>query len=176
MRFRYSLTTKATPGQVFAAFTDVSDRRLEIWRRTLDPAKYEVRESGENWAVVREGSPGVRIWVVLRYEWEPPGTIRWTLVESDHCDGGRGEVLISPGPDGGSRVDAMIDHGRPRGARGRAILAVQRLVGPRLFPRLWRDALDRLATPGPASDVSSRRRGRRRGGRRPRASAPAARR
>ena len=52
MLFRYSLTTRATPAQVFTAFTDFSDHRLEVWRKSLDPAKYEVRETGENWAVV----------------------------------------------------------------------------------------------------------------------------
>jgi hypothetical protein len=147
--FRYSLDTKATPEQVFGAFTDFSDHRLEVWRTTLDPAKYELRGSGENWAVVREGSAGAGIWVVLRYEWQEPGTIRWTLVDSNHCDGGRGEVLISPRDGGGSRVDVMIDHQRPRGVKGTAILLVQRLVGPVAFPRLWRSALDRLATPAP---------------------------
>ena len=149
MRFHYSLMTKASPEQVFAAFTDVSDHRLEVWSRTLDPAKYEVRESGPNWAVVREGSRGTRIWVLLRYEWESPGTIRWTLLDSDHCSGGRGEVLVSPRDDGGSHVDAVIDHSSPRGVRGAAILLVQRLVGPVAFPRMWRAALDGLATPAP---------------------------
>ena len=149
MRFRYSLTTTATPEQVFTAFTDFGERRLEVWRKTLDPEKYEVRERGENWAVVREGSAGVRIWVLLRYEWQPPGTIRWTLLDSDHCDAGRGEIRVTPGPDGGSRVDAEIDHRRPRGLRGRAILLTQRLVGPVAFPRMWRSALDALAGPGP---------------------------
>ena len=149
MRFRFDFTTRATPGQVFAAFTDVGERRLEVWRRSLDPAKYEVRERGENWAVVREGSPGTRIWVLLRYEWQPPGTIRWTLLDSDHCDAGRGEIRIAPAPDGGSTVDVEIDHGRPRGFRGRAILGVQRLVGPVAFRRLWRSTLDALASPAP---------------------------
>lgn len=145
MRFRCSLTTKATPEQAFTAFTDFGQRRLDVWQKTLDPAKYEVRERGANWAVVREGSAGVRIWVLLRYEWQPPGTIRWTLLDSDHCEAGRGEVTISPGPDGGSRVDAEIDHRRPRGLRGRAILLTQRLIGPVVFPRMWRAALDRVA-------------------------------
>ncbi|SDE97572.1 Polyketide cyclase / dehydrase and lipid transport [Blastococcus fimeti] len=148
MRFRYSLTTRATPEQAFTAFTDFGERRLDVWQKTLDPAKYEVRERGGNWAVVREGSAGVRIWVLLRYEWQPPGTIRWTLLDSDHCDAGRGEVRISPGPDGGSRVEAEIDHRRPRGFRGRAILLAQRLIGPVAFPRMWRAALDRVAAPG----------------------------
>ncbi|WP_448615778.1 SRPBCC family protein [Modestobacter sp. URMC 112] len=144
MLVRYSLQTRATPEQVVRAFTDFSDRRLQVWRRTLDPEKYEVRELGESWAVVREGSAGTKIWVVLRYDWQEPGTIRWTLVDSDHCTGGRGEVVVHPLDSGGSRVDALIDHTGPRGPRGRVILLVQRLVGPIAFPRLWRSALDSL--------------------------------
>ena len=147
MRVRFGLETRATPEQVFAAFTDFSDSRVQVWQKTLDPAKYELRESGENWAVVREGSGGTRIWVLLRYEWEEPGTVRWTLLDSDHCAGGRGEVLVSPCHGGGSRVDVVIDHHHPRGVRGAAILLAQRLLGPLAFPRLWRSALDRLATP-----------------------------
>ena len=149
MLFRFSLDTTAEPEQVFSAFTDFSPRRLEVWRSTLDPAKYELRQQGEHWAVVREGSAGADIWVVLRYEWQEPGTIRWTLVDSNHCDGGRGEVLVSARDGGGSRVDAVIDHERPRGVKGTAILLVQRLVGPVAFPRMWRSALDRLANPAP---------------------------
>jgi len=144
MLFRYSLETTATPEQVVRAFTDFSDRRLQVWRRTLDPKKYEVRELGETWAVVREGSAGTDIWVVLRYDWHEPGTIRWTLVDSDHCTGGQGEVVVHSLDSGGSRVDALIDHTGPRGPRGRAILLMQRLVGPIAFPRLWRSALDSL--------------------------------
>ena len=146
MRFRYSLETTATPEQVFVAFTDFSPHRLEVWSRTLDPAKYEVQGQGEAWAVVREGSAGADIWVVLRYEWQEPGRICWTLVDSNHCDGGSGEVLISARGSGGSRVDVMIDHHHPRGMKGAAILLVQRLVGPVAFPRLWRSTLDQLAT------------------------------
>ncbi len=145
MSFRYTFDTRATPEQVRAAFTDVSDRRLQIWHRTLDPDKYEVRETGEDWAVLREGSRGTRIWVLLRYEWPEPDTIRWTLLDSDHCDRGRGEVVVTPGPGGGSRVRACIDHRAPRGLRGRAILLGQRLLGPVAFPRLWRSTLDELA-------------------------------
>lgn len=148
MLFRFHLETAATPAQVFDAFTDFTDRRLDVWRRTLDPAKYEVRERGTTWAVVREGSAGTRIWVLLRYDWQAPGTVRWTLLDSDHCDEGRGEVRITPRPGGGSRVDVLIDHRRPRGLRGRAILLAQRLLGPVAFARTWRSALDRVAATG----------------------------
>ena len=151
MLFRFHLDTTATPDQVFRALTDFSDRRLEVWSKTLDPEKYEVRERGDTRAVVREGSAGTRIWVLLRYDWEP-GVVRWSLVDSDHCGAGRGEVRISPRNGGGSRVDVLIDHREPRGVRGRAILLAQRVLGPVLFPRMWKSTLDRLgADQQPAS-------------------------
>jgi hypothetical protein len=143
--FRYRFDTKATPEQAFEAFTDFSDRRLEIWKGTLDPQKYELQDQGESWAVVREGSGGTNIWVEVRYEWEAPGAIRWTLVDSDHCDHGTGRIGIRAGREGGSTVETEIDHGQPRGLRGRAILGMQRLIGPVMFPRLWKRALDRYA-------------------------------
>ncbi|MGY1711010.1 hypothetical protein ACI8AC_16015 [Geodermatophilus sp. SYSU D00758] len=145
MRFHVGFDTAATPEQVLDAFTDTTDRRLDIWRSTLDPAKYEVRERGDTWAVVREGSAGTRIWVLLRYDWAERGVVRWELVDSDHCDTGRGEVRATPRAEGGSRVDVVIDHRSPRGLRGRTILLVQRLVGPIAFARMWRRTLDRLA-------------------------------
>ncbi len=147
MPFRYSVDTKAAPDQVFRAFTDFSDRRLEVWAKTLDPKKYELREHGDNWAVVKEGSAGTKIWVLLRYEWQEPGTVHWSLVDSDHCDGGTGDITIVPRPGGGSTLNVVIDHQDPRGVRGRGILLMQRLVGPIAFPRLWKSALDRLAEP-----------------------------
>ena len=145
MRVHFRLDTRASPDQVFTALTDVSDRRLQVWSETLDPAKYEVREQGEGWAVVREGSAGVPFWVLLRYEWAAPDRVTWTLVDSDHCDRGTGEVLITPRDGGGSRVDVTIHHSGGRGLRGRAVLLTQRMVGPLAFPRTWRSALDRLA-------------------------------
>ncbi|MGR6966858.1 SRPBCC domain-containing protein [Geodermatophilus sp. URMC 61] len=145
MRVHFHLETRASPEQVFTAFTDVSERRLEVWSKTLDPAKYEVRDHGEGWAVLREGSAGVDLWVLLRYEWTAPDRVTWTLIDSDHCDRGTGEVLITPRDDGGSRVDVTIHHAGGRGLRGRAVLLAQRVLGPVAFPRTWRSALDRLA-------------------------------
>ncbi|MDT7596976.1 MAG: hypothetical protein QOJ06_2522 [Pseudonocardiales bacterium] len=146
--FRCSLETTATPEQVFRAFTDFSDRRLDIWRKTLDPKKYELCEHGDTWAVVKEGSAGTKIWVLLRYEWQEPGTIHWSVLDSDHCDAGTGDITIVPRPGGGSTVNVIFDHQDPRGLSGRAILLMQRLLGPIAFPRLWKAALDRLAETG----------------------------
>jgi hypothetical protein len=148
MLFRFSLETTASPDEVFHAFTDFSDQRLVVWKKSLDPKKYELRELGHDWAVVREGSAPLNIWVVLHYEWTEPGSVRWTLVDSNHCDSGRGDLRITPREGGGSRVDVVIDHGGPRGVRGRAILLMQRAMGPVLLPRLWKSALDRLSAGG----------------------------
>jgi hypothetical protein len=145
MYFRFRLTTNASPEQAFRAFTDFSDRRLAVWRTTLDPTKYALLEHGDGWAVAREGSAGTRIWVLLRYEWQAPGTVHWSVLDSDHCNGGTGDIAIVARPGGGSVLDVVIDHRDPRGLRGHAILLMQRLLGPFAFPRLWRSALNRLA-------------------------------
>ncbi|WP_336033720.1 hypothetical protein [Geodermatophilus sp. FMUSA9-8] len=95
--------------------------------------------------MLREGSAGVRLWVLLRYEWPTPDRVTWTLLDSDHCDRGSGEVRITARDDGGSHVDVVFHHSGGRGLRGRAVLLLQRLLGPVAFPRTWRAALDRAA-------------------------------
>ena len=77
---------------------------------------------------------------------EAPDRVTWTLIDSDHCDRGTGEVLIRPLDGGGSRVDVTIHHSGGRGLRGRAVLLTQRVLGPLASPRAWRSALDRLAS------------------------------
>jgi len=116
-----------------------------VWSRTLDPAKDEVREQGAGWAVIREGSAGVPFWVLLRYEWPAPDRVTWTLLDSDHCDRGTGDIRITPRDDGGSHVDVTMRHSAGRGLRGRAVLLTQGLVAPVALPRLWRAALDPMA-------------------------------
>jgi hypothetical protein len=148
MGFRFSLDTRAAPAEVFRAFTDFSDRRLVVWKKSLDPKKYELRELGDGFAVVREGSAPLNIWVVLRYEWTEPASITWTLLESNHCDSGWGDIRITAATDGGSHVDVEIDQSEPRGVTGRTILLAQQALGPVLFPRMWKSSLDHLAAQG----------------------------
>lgn len=146
MHFTYGFDTKATPEQVFDAFTDFSERRLDVWRQTLDPAKYELRERGDNWALVKEGSAGTKIWVLVRYDWDDSHrVVRWTLVDSTYCDGGGGDVTITPREPRGSHVAVDFHHSDSRGVRGGSVMLMQRLVGPVFFPRWWRTALDRVA-------------------------------
>jgi hypothetical protein len=61
-----------SPEQVLEAMTDSTDRRLEIWDKTLDPDVYEVMELGDTWGVARDGSPRSPYWVIARYDWSDP--------------------------------------------------------------------------------------------------------
>jgi hypothetical protein len=142
---RFELETLATPDQVRAALTDFTDRRLQIWSRTLDPKRYEVRELGDTWAVAKEASPGSPFWVVARYDWSDPDVVRWSIVDSSYGGGGDGEAQIRPRP-GGSHLAVFWSN---EGERQRALLWVlHHLPLDRLVARMWRRALDQYAADG----------------------------
>jgi hypothetical protein len=73
---RFDVDTKARPEQVRRALTDFTERRLQIWNRTLDSQTYELREQGDTWAVARESTPGSPFWVVARYDWSEVAVVR----------------------------------------------------------------------------------------------------
>jgi hypothetical protein len=164
---RFEVSTVASPAQVREALTDFSPRRLEIWNRTLDPTRYEVRDRGDTWAVAREASPRSPFWVVMHYDWSDPSLIRMRILESSYGGAGDGAVRIVPVPGGGSRLEVCWDN---TGARSwaKVVLAVMHR-GPvgRLVARAWASALDRYARSESATDRSAyaprRARGRRSG-------------
>ncbi|MFX4287547.1 hypothetical protein ACQBJO_06965 [Janibacter sp. G349] len=142
----FTVTTRATPDQVLRALTDMSPRRLQTWSRTLDPATYEVRAQGDTWAMVRESSPGSPFWVVPRYDWSDPTTVRWTLEETSWGGGGDGAVRIAPAPAGGSTVTAEWTYtGMTRRSHRLFIALLQRPPLRSLLARGWRTAFDRFA-------------------------------
>ncbi|HJQ89647.1 MAG TPA: hypothetical protein VJ820_19545, partial [Propionibacteriaceae bacterium] len=114
---RFDIKTKASSEQVLRALTDFTDARLQIWNRTLDPKTYELRDSGQTWAVARESSPRSPFWVVVRYDWSDPESVRWTILDSSYGGGGEGLVQIAPGDDGGSRVHAEWSYTEARRQR-----------------------------------------------------------
>ena len=143
MQMRCTFETRATPAQVFHAYTDFTDRRLETWRNTLRPENYRLHESGASWAVVREGS--LRMGVVLRYEWQEPYTVRWSILQSTFCNYGTGELRILPASDGGAVVDVLIEEREGKGALGPVILGLKGLLGPSVLRRTSKCTLDRVA-------------------------------
>jgi hypothetical protein len=142
---RFDVDTKATPEQVRRALTDFTDHRLQIWNRTLDPKKYELREQGETWAVARESTPGSPFWVVARYDWAEATVVRWTVVESSYGGGGDGSVRIVSADNGGSRLHVeWVNTGARISQRPLLFLLHRRPMG-RLISRMWTAALDRYA-------------------------------
>jgi hypothetical protein len=147
---QFEVTTQASPAQVLRALTDFSDRRLEIWDRTLDPKTYELRELGDSWAVARESTPGSPFWVVARYDWSDPTVVRWTDEENSYGGHGSGTVRITPTGDGGSRLHVEWSNTDPSRRRDRVMLFLLHR-GPvhRVVARLWTSALDRYAQQDP---------------------------
>ena len=140
---KFDLVTRASPEQVLEAMTDFTDRRLEIWKRTLDPEVYEVRELGDTWAVAKEGSPRSPYWVVVRYDWSDPRVIRWTELETNHGDPGAGFMRIEPRGAEGSQLHVEWNT-HPVRIRDRLAIFVLHHTMNRAIARMWRKALDRF--------------------------------
>lgn len=143
---RFELTTRASPEQVLRALTDFTDRRPQIWNRTLDPKTYELREQGGTWAVARESSPRSPLWVVARYDWSDPDVVRWTVVESSYGGGGTGRVHIAPDERGGSRLRAGWDSTDARRLQRPLLLLVHHGPLRLVLPRMWAATLDAYAS------------------------------
>lgn len=142
---RFEVSTQASPEQVLRALTDFSDRRPQIWNRTLDPKKYELRDHGETWGLARESTAGSPFWVLARYDWSEPGVVRWTVEESSYGGGGEGLVRIEPGAGGGSRLRVMWNNTGVRPLQKPLVFLLHHGPAGRLFARMWRAALDRYA-------------------------------
>jgi len=142
---RFDLETKASPEQVRRALTDFTDRRVQIWNRTLDPRTYELRDHGDNWALARESTPGSPFWVVARYDWSDPDVVSWTVTESSYGGGGEGFVRILPLGDGGCRVHAEWDNTNAPWVQKPLLFLVHHGPMSRLVSRMWASALNRYA-------------------------------
>jgi hypothetical protein len=144
-RFQVDYETTCSPEGVVAALTDFTERRPRIWPG-LASEYYEVYSVGETTADIREGSTKpVRVWAKEHYDWSTPGTVRWTVQESNFCTPGSGVVVnVSPGSDGGSQVHLLWER-RPINAKGRMIMMFMKLFGPRIIGPYSKKALDTYA-------------------------------
>ena len=87
---------------------------------------------GDTWAEVTEGSDEFGgIWAREKYEWDTPGLVRGTVVDSNIFASGIWELRIEPREGGGSRLSVVNDR-QPKG-KGKVLGVVMSLVGARLL-------------------------------------------
>lgn len=103
-RIEFDMETAVAPETVVSMLTVFSTQRPEVWPG-LWQGVYEVYSVGETTAEIREGNRSPRVWARERYDWSVPGTVRWTVVESNFSTpGSYVEAKVSPRQGGGSRV------------------------------------------------------------------------
>ena len=145
-RVTFAMHTGLPADQVLAMFTDFSARRPELWP-TLARELYNVYEVAATSADVKEGSPRpTQMWERVHYDWSVPGTVRWTVHESNYfVPGSYVEVTVQEAATGGSEI--QVEWSRTGiGLRGKAIAALIVLSrGSILRRNVFQLAFDRAA-------------------------------
>jgi hypothetical protein len=130
-RVSYSVACDADPDTVWAALTEFGQRRGEVWP-DISPGSYRVLEQGDGWALVRESTDSIGIWVIERYEWAKP-VITATAQDSNVIlPGGTWRMEVEHRPGGGSIVHSRMDR-RAKGVRGHILHAVFQVTGGRFL-------------------------------------------
>ena len=138
---------------VISALTDFSERRPEIWPG-LHSSLYEVHSLGDTWAEVKEGSraPGMTVWAIEGYEWSSPGTVKWTIKESNlFAPGGSVSAQVRPSPGGGSRIHVTWNR-TGVGFKGRMLVGIIKLSGGKPVAASIKAGLDKMRDQQPQSD------------------------
>jgi hypothetical protein len=140
-----SEATSASAEHVLAAATDLSEERVKVWPNSK-PRYFRVHDQGADFAEVTEGfrPPFGRVWERSRYEWENPGLIRQTVIDSNVlAPGSTWELKISPNV-GGSTVEMRLRREFRDSAKGRIASAINHLGGRRMWGWYLRRALSAM--------------------------------
>lgn len=101
-----TVETTLPPETVRGALLDFTERRPDVWPG-LTRELYEVLAVRETSAEIREGTkmPFGAVWAVEHYDWSEPGTVRWTVAESNFCTAGSFvSARLEPRAGGGTSV------------------------------------------------------------------------
>lgn len=154
---RFTIDAPVSAEAVIGALTNFSERRPDIWPE-LDPEIYRVDELRPTSAVVREGQRKPRLWAMEEYDWSIPGTVTWTVRESNFCaPGSFMSARVEPRPGRESRVHITWSRSGV-GAKGKMIVGLMRLTHGRPLARSLGLALAGL-TSGDGSTSSDQRPG-----------------
>lgn len=144
-RIEFDFQTTASPDQVVELLTDFSPERPKLWPG-LAEKWYEVYELGATSADVREGQDKPTMWARERYEWTSD-TVTWTVVESsDLAPGSYVSITARPSPTGGSDVHGIWERSSET-LKGRIIIVMMRVIGPKVLRDYLRKVYDGLAKP-----------------------------
>ena len=105
-RFVYSAEGRVTPERFIAALTDFSDDRPKYWPGQTRN-QFRLIEKGMDWALVQEGT--ATMWEQSRYDWSKPGLVVATVAASNFLKPGTTTFRVSDRPDGGCRVDVVLE-------------------------------------------------------------------
>jgi polyketide cyclase/dehydrase/lipid transport protein len=115
----YSVETDLDPKLVWDALTEFGPRRAELWP-DLSASSFKVLERGPNWARVREGTAGLGIWSIERYEWTEP-VITATVEEANAAQsGGTWRMEVRPRSGGGCVLTVSMNR-RAKGFVGHIV-------------------------------------------------------
>jgi hypothetical protein len=129
--------------QVFAAATDFSEQRPELWPN-ISREFWQLHDSGPNWADATEGSPSV--WAREHYEWSDNRIVGTTQDSNVWVPGGTWTLTVHPRNGNGSRIHIDLDR-RFKG-KGWIFYPAVALFGRRMFKRNLQKTLDVLARRG----------------------------
>ena len=105
------MSSTIPPERIRKALIDFSPDRPKTWPG-ITPSLYEVYETGDSWAEVREGTKmaGSSVWAREHYDWSDPDTVRWTVKESNFCaPGSYVQTTVRSEGSGGSTIDLIWD-------------------------------------------------------------------
>lgn len=127
-KIEFSLETPLRAEDVLGAATDFTERRPVLWPG-IDPKAYRVHSVGEHTADVTEGSAVMGgIWAREHYEWTANEVTARVQESNVFRPGGIWRMTVSPGKDGGARVQILNDR-QTKGAKGRVLGIMLSLVG-----------------------------------------------
>jgi hypothetical protein len=143
-RLELDVDSSLSPERVMAAFLDFSPRRPETWPG-IEPSLYEVYAVGDTSADIREGTklPGMKIWAKEHYDWSTPGTVKWTVMESNFSAPGSYVSATITSRERGSRIHVVWDRTGTTLA-GRVIVSMIKLSKGRPLAASMKKALDKL--------------------------------
>ena len=143
-RFEFDFHTRATPAQVVELLTDFSPDRPKRWP-ALSPTWFEVYSVGTTEADVREGQDKPVIWAREHYDWSAPGTVTWTVVESNAlAPGSTVSLTVKASSDGGSDVHGVWDR-TAANTTARMVVIMMKFAGPKILRGYFTKVYDALA-------------------------------